>query len=126
MAMNIFFSPADFLAGEASCQDEALLEVDHQKRLLFFLNCSCLYEKKFWKKVTISVTCFLSFTFFKGCRFRVGGSTKQSVPAMSWPAKPCARTQPNRMSPMKNRYDSSHIFAVDFQTTCLLPQCLDT
>ena len=31
--LYIFFSPGDVLAGEAPCQDEALLEVDHQEQL---------------------------------------------------------------------------------------------
>ena len=44
MAINIFFSPGDVLAGEALCQDGALLEVDHQKRLfLLFEILQCCY-----------------------------------------------------------------------------------
>ena len=40
MAINIFFSPGDVLAGEALCQDGALLEVDHQKRLFSLFDVS--------------------------------------------------------------------------------------
>ena len=58
MAINIFFSPGDVLAGEALCQDGALLEVDHQKRLFSLFDVS--RDKKNFRYKN-----FLSFLRFR-------------------------------------------------------------
>ena len=51
MAINIyiFSSPGDVLAGEASWQNEALLEVDHQRQKVFSIwNITMLLVVKNW------------------------------------------------------------------------------